>query len=293
MHRIVEDPIGGDFALTASSRLDRPNEFRESSNDACPFCPGNESQTPPPLASIEADDGSWLARAFRNKFPAVAPPDGDHEVIVDAPGHTQEVTLSGVMLWRARFRAALGRYPDAMPVLFKNSGAYAGATIRHPHTQLIVLGRPIPRWERMTSHAAEQLERAGRCVWCADAFDGDAQDRLVSALASIVAYVPRHSRFGKVLRFAPRRCTVAFSEANDAELGDFTTLVRRAVSRLGAVAFNLFFEGSPHADPGVWHWHADLVPREGTLAGFELATGLHISSGTAQESAAFWRRMTG
>ncbi|MHB8146778.1 MAG: galactose-1-phosphate uridylyltransferase [Vulcanimicrobiaceae bacterium] len=290
--RIVEDPIGGDIALIARSRRTRPDEFRNPVGEPCPFCPGHESRTPPSIVTVDAADGRWLARVFRNKFPAVEPPDGDHEVIVDAPDHTDEITLPGVILWRERFRAALDRYARAMPVLFKNRGEYAGATIRHPHTQLVALARAIPRWERIRSHAAEHLERTGNCVWCEDASEAGVQDRLVSGLTNIVGFVPRHSRFGMVLRFAPTRCTAAFSDASDAELADLTTLVRQAVPGLGGLAFNLFFEGDPHGGAGVSHWHADLVPRANTLAGFELASDLHISSGTAQESAARWRRMS-
>lgn len=47
----------------------------------------------------------------------------------------------------------------------------------------------------------------------------------------------------------------------------------------------------PHGPPGASHWHADLVPRESTFAGFELASGLHITTGAPEESAELWRRM--
>ena len=289
--QIVEDPISGDIALQSRARGRRPNEFRQWDNVDCPFCPGAESQTPQEIASIVDGSGAWLARAFLNKYPAVTPPDGDHELIVDSTAHDDELTRAGVGLWRERLRAALGRFPKAMPVLFKNSGEFAGATIRHPHTQLITLARPIPRWERLRARALAHWERSAGCVWCEDARQAPSEGRSVETLGLIAAYVPSRSRYPSLLRFIPLRCAASFSEASDAELDDFTALARRAIRGLDGLAFNLFFEGDPNGPPGASHWHADLVPRESTFAGFELASGLHITTGAPEESAELWRRM--
>ncbi len=289
--QIVEDPISGDIALQSRVRGQRPNEFRHEDEAGCPFCPGAESQTPKEIASVVDGSGAWLARAFPNKYPAVTPPDGDHELIVDSTAHAEELTRAGVGLWRERQRAALGRYPNAMPVLFKNSGELAGATIRHPHTQLITLSRPIPRWERLRARALAYWERNAACVWCEDARQARSEGRSVETAARIAAYVPSRSRYPSLLRFVPLRCSAAFSEADDDELDDFTAMARRAIRGLNGSAFNIFFEGDPNGPPGASHWHVDLVPRESTFAGFELASGLHITSGTPEESAERWRRM--
>tara|TARA_R110002049_G_scaffold50370_2_gene142980 strand:+ start:44509 stop:46044 length:1536 start_codon:yes stop_codon:yes gene_type:complete len=90
------DPISGEWTIYAPDRSDRPDEFRPVSSSPttpvdCPFCQGNESETPEPvwvgrdldlenlcdnardyLADADAED--WSVRVVPNKFPAVAPP---------------------------------------------------------------------------------------------------------------------------------------------------------------------------------------------------------------------------
>src|SRR5688572_15227581 len=77
---IRKHPITGDPIVFAPQRAGRPNAFARDQNAACPFCPGNESETPP---EITHRGNPWEVRAFPNKYPAV---DG-HEVIVESPDH--------------------------------------------------------------------------------------------------------------------------------------------------------------------------------------------------------------
>ena len=280
-----------DLGLIAPIRTARPNEFRDPPGQACPFCRGNEAETPPQLGSIDAPDGRWIARAFANRFPAAQPPDGDHEVIVDTPEHAPAVTLAGIQLWRERYARALERYANAMPVLFKNAGASAGATIRHPHTQLLTIARPIPYWERLSTQARAYAMRTGECCWCQDLRTAGSQARVVAARLGVVAFVPSRQRFDGLLRIVPERCEPSFALAQAAELQGLASLLGAAASALQADAFNVYFEGDPHAERGVAHWHADVVPRATTLAGFELASELPILAAGPQESAERWRQM--
>src|SRR3989442_4077487 len=103
----------GRWVIIATDRAKRPTDFvREKvqirSTGFCPFCPGNESKTPPEIMAYRSDGrlpntpGSTL-RVVANKFPALAiegspsrqgegPYDtktgiGDHEGIVGTPDH--------------------------------------------------------------------------------------------------------------------------------------------------------------------------------------------------------------
>ncbi|MEO8034548.1 MAG: hypothetical protein ABI837_08945, partial [Acidobacteriota bacterium] len=83
--RIAPNIITGLPTLLAPGRAGRPHAFSDASTDEaeeCPFCPGQESSTPPTLGAVEKD-GRWLARAFANKYPASK----WHEVVVDSPRH--------------------------------------------------------------------------------------------------------------------------------------------------------------------------------------------------------------
>lgn len=92
------DPVTGNWTLFAPHRSERPDEFVESRERirhqvACPFCPGNETKTPPavwighsennePVAKERqqptelsqqqtAVKNEWAVRVVPNKFPAV------------------------------------------------------------------------------------------------------------------------------------------------------------------------------------------------------------------------------
>ena len=285
---MVRDPLTGERALLGTTRAARPNEFRDGPEDRCAFCPGNEKLTPPELTRIGTPE-RWDVRVFRNKYPAIVPPDGDHEIIVDSPNHDEEITELGMRMWRERYAAALQRTPSAFPVLFKNSGPYAGATIVHPHTQLIVLPDRPDRWERM-------VQNAGRCTLCEELARARSEDTIISCNGGAVAFVRSHSRFAWSLTILPETCAPSLLSATEEMWQRMGTMMREAVESirrafLERASFNALLYSDPHAPTGSFHWHTEIVPRISTLAGFELSTGMFIRGATAKESAQRWRRM--
>ncbi len=282
---MIRDPLTGEAVLLGSTRSARPNEFRHGPQERCAFCPGNEDLTPPEIERIASANGGWSARAFRNLYPAISPPHGDHEVIVDSPAHDAEITRDGAALWRRRYERSLEREPSSFPVLFKNRGAYAGATILHPHTQMIVLPERPERWARMM-----QSERCSLC---------DARTRAKHEGTAVLegercsAFVRNGSRFALALSIVPHACAPSLLDA-DAEWEAVVEMLHLAASSLLAgfgpdTAFNVLVLSDPHAP--AFHWHVELLPRLNTLAGFELSTGTFIRGAHAQESAEAWRRM--
>ncbi len=285
---MIRDPLTGERTLLGATRSARPNEFRDGPEERCAFCPGNEDLTPPEIARI-GDGGRWDVRVFRNKFPAIAAPDGDHEVIVDSPRHDEEITPAGISMWRTRYASALERAPSSYPVLFKNSGALAGATIVHPHTQLVVLPERPDRWDGM-------LRADAACVLCDELTRAQNEETIVARKAHAIAFVRSHARFAWSLTLLPADCAPSLLHADEDVWSDTGSIAQEAVlamrGRLGErAAFNLLVYSDPHASSGSFHWHMEIVPRLSTLAGFELSTGMFIRGSTAKESARHWRRM--
>lgn len=289
------DPLTGDRTLLGATRDARPNEYRGGPSSRCPFCPGHEDETPPEIASVRDETGAWAARVFPNKFPAVSPPHGEHEVIVDSPLHDREITTFGMLLWRARYRAALERTPGAIPVLFKNRGADAGATIVHPHTQMIVVHGDVPRLAAMRAAGEAYYELERRCAWCDEIRAAAASGLVLREIEDAVLYVRPSSRFGAAVTVAPRRCHVSLERASESEWLAAGLALEAAVRALlnddADPAFNVLVNSDPRAAAGTMHWNLELVPRSTPLAGFELASGMYIKGSDAQESADLWRRM--
>jgi UDPglucose--hexose-1-phosphate uridylyltransferase len=133
------DPLTGAYVVVTPWRQHRPN----LPDGACPFCPGG----------LEAP-GPYEVRHITNRWPAL--PDGCHEVILHCPDHDASFPAMGaaragqvVELWSAR-TAALGSREDVGYVfVFENRGRMIGATIDHPHSQILAFHEipPVPSAE--------------------------------------------------------------------------------------------------------------------------------------------------
>src|SRR3974390_3852656 len=113
MPELRKDIIPDGWVIIATERAKRPHEFVgppvEAEPSNCPFCPGNESQTPPELWAVRDGGGpnqkGWKVGVIPNKFPALRIEGemnreangiynrmngiGAHEVIIDTPDHNQ------------------------------------------------------------------------------------------------------------------------------------------------------------------------------------------------------------
>jgi len=137
---------------------------------------------------------------------------GAHEVIVESPNHARPLALSplddialALKVMRRRC-AALGTQPSFEVVqLFQNHGSRAGASLQHPHFQ-IVAAPVVPRQMRIKyAVAAEYYHATGSSVYsdlCRDELASG--ERLVFANAEFVAFAPFASRVAFETWIIPR-----------------------------------------------------------------------------------------
>ncbi len=130
------DPLTGAYVIVAPGRQHRPN----LPEGECPFCPGG----------LEAPEPYDL-RHIPNRWPGL--PGGRAEVVLHGPEHDSSFRSLGsdraarvVELWSER-TAVLGAREDVGYVfVFENRGRLIGATIDHPHSQILAFGMipPVP-----------------------------------------------------------------------------------------------------------------------------------------------------
>lgn len=278
------DPLGGRWVIQAPERSKRPRDGR-GAEAACPFCPGREHRTPPETDRVEVD-GCWQVRVFPNLYPAVerqavggalgdrAPVTGAHEVVVLSPAHDRALgdlddaaaTMAiGMLLRRARHHETAGRYSQA----FVNHGAAAGASLAHPHGQVVAVDVEPPVVARERA-----VLRRGGCAVCAHA---PAQIE-VAAAENVAAWCPPWSTMPFELLVAPRDHDAGLDASVGTVLADALRRLRGAV---GEVAYNLVFH--PRRE-GAGHAHAHVYPRVEVDAGFELGTGFGINSSSPAEA---------
>jgi UDPglucose--hexose-1-phosphate uridylyltransferase len=302
------NPLTGRWVTIVGERAERPSdfaarvsEFESDGGRACPFCPGHDD-TPPALETLSLD-GHWRMRVVPNRYPAfagdtgfvvhhlgpvhvAAEASGIHEVFVYSPDHfgrldrLDDDAAEELMLVLRRRLAEHAASPQVRYTqVIVNHGREAGASLAHPHAQ--ILGLPFVPGEILDEERAF-ARFAGGCVICTTIEAELADDeRVVFADDDVVCVTPFWSGTPYELLLMPRRHEMHLQDADDASLAAMGRAIRDAAAHLeiaiGDVAYNLGFHTAPHEHAGQYHWHVHLWPNLTTQAGFERGTGVMIN----------------
>jgi UDPglucose--hexose-1-phosphate uridylyltransferase len=311
--------------IISTDRQKRPNDFRLEraailGREHCPFCPGHEAMTPPEVMSYRQNGGApntpgWEVRVVPNKFPALQVEGtldregegmfdrmngiGAHEVIIETPDHDRGLVAMSEpeierVLWAFRERMLDLKQDHRLRyiLVFKNQGAAAGATLEHPHSQLIAL--PIvPDFVREEIEGARRhFEVKERCVFC-DIIHQDLADgrRVIQENADVIALAPYAPRFAFETWLLPKRHGARFEEAAKHEYESLARLLKAVLQRLDRALetppYNLIVHTSPFSEnvPDQYHWHIEIMPKLTRVAGFEWGTGFYINPTSPEEAA--------
>ncbi|MBZ5514338.1 MAG: galactose-1-phosphate uridylyltransferase [Acidobacteriia bacterium] len=329
MPELRKDPITGRWVIIATDRAKRPTDFvREKveirGSGFCPFCPGNESKTPPEILAYRKDGGQrdvpgWSLRVVANKFPALGIEGtlnrqgeglydkmngiGAHEVIIETPDH--QMTLARLparavedVLWAFRDRVLDLKKDRRFKyiLIFKNHGEAAGASLEHTHSQLIALPVVPKRVREEVDNAKEYYNFKERCIFC-DIIRQELEDgvRLIAENSDFIALAPYAPRFPFEMWIVPKVHQSAFEESQKHEFEQLAIMLKDMLSRLDKVldlpAYNYIVHTSPipEATNDYYHWHLEIMPKLTKVAGFEWGTGFYINPTPPEESAKFLR----
>jgi UDPglucose--hexose-1-phosphate uridylyltransferase len=222
-----------------------------------------------------------------------------HEVIIESPDHV--ISLSA--LSEDQVRLVLHAYQDrlrqlgtdrrlAYAQIFKNSGAAAGASLEHAHSQLIATPVVPTQVQNELAKSRAYFEQHGRCVFCAMLDEEQrVRTRIVSESPNFIAFCPFASQFPYEVWLLPRRHQSHFESSETGELGEFARLVRDVVGRIECVlsrpAFNYLIHTSPFDTSSLehYHWHLEFSPRLIKTAGFEWGAGDYINTVSPETAA--------
>ncbi|MBU2575386.1 MAG: galactose-1-phosphate uridylyltransferase [Elusimicrobia bacterium] len=337
MPEIRKDPVFGRWVIIASKRSLRPNQFREKAGKGahhCPFCPGNEAETPPSIYTLPAENGegteaqrhkgakaqtskgaNWRLRVVRNKYPALEP-EGDtinrvdgiydrmdgtgfHEVVIETPVHSrqmEDMEVSGITDVLNTYTRRMneikkdGRIKYVM--VFRNYGASAGASLPHPHSQIIAMPMaPIRVVQEITGSEDYRRDR-GSCVFCDIVREeGGCKKRVVGENENFLAVAPYASRFSFELWILPKKHLSHFENAEAAFMPDLAGIIKGVLGKLkhslAGPSYNLIVHTMPVQEPEVphYHWHVEIMPKMSMVAGFEWGTGFYINTVSPEDAA--------
>ena len=333
-----KDPVLDRWVIIAASRGKRPTDFASipepNKSAGCPFCGGNEGKTPPEIYAVRdcgsaANAPGWEVRVVQNKFPALTIEAslrrsgiglldrmggfGAHEVIIETPHHEEDLALASVDHINSVFGVYRERLVDLRQdkrfhhlIVFRNYGSAAGASLAHPHTQLIALPIVPLLVKEKLSAAQRHYEHKQRCIFC-DLVEQETTipDRLVSENEDFVVVSPFASRSPFELLVLPRRHMHDYTMMTESEQYNFACIMKDALMRYRNVlqdpAYNMMLQTAPSVSacpghPEYWgmvdlhyHWHVELMPRLTKTAGFEWGTGFYINPVSPERATMFLR----
>ncbi|HYB24757.1 MAG TPA: DUF4931 domain-containing protein, partial [Solirubrobacteraceae bacterium] len=267
MSELRFDPIRRRWSIIATERRFRPHEFKRPGPEppgdigACPFEYGNEGATPLEIFAIanrprQPNTPNWQVRVVPNKFPALGIEGeltregvgifdrvngiGAHEVIVETPDHhraaadmsAEEIALV-LRAWRERLVDLRRDIRIRYVLLFKNHGREAGASLFHPHSQLIATPI-IPTFVvEELNVAREHWARKERCIFC-DLIQQERSfgDRVALETDRFVLLEPFAASFPFETWLLPKVHSHDFALCTDELLGDLARLVRDFLRRI-------------------------------------------------------------
>jgi UDPglucose--hexose-1-phosphate uridylyltransferase len=334
MPELRKDPIVGRWVIIATERTKRPHDFgarAEPRRGLCPFCPGQEGMTPAELFALRPADGpgaranapGWRLRAFPNKFPALRVEGeldraadgiydrmngvGAHEVIVETPEHNKrfsdlsEADIAGVLdAYRHRMQDLSRDQRLKYVMIFKNHGTAAGASLDHPHSQLIALP-VVPRVVSEEMKGAKKHWRLKeRCVFC-DIVRQELKEkaRLDYENAGFVVCEPYAPKFPFETWILPRAHRARFEASSNEDFALLANALKVASTKLNVALddppYNFILHTTPfgEGDPEYYHWHLEIMPSLMQVAGFEWGSGFYINPTPPEEAAKFLREIGG
>lgn len=321
---IRKDPITNQEVIVAFKRSKRPFgtvSFKKRYHQPiskCPFEDPYKSGHQEPLFIIEKEKGKWSVIVILNKFPAVTfqkffrkkewlyereSAIGQAEVVItyDHKKSLAELepiyTLEMLMAFRERYlRLSLDkRIKFVFP--FINLGKSAGASITHPHGQIISLSFIPPYVNNFLNGARKFYRKNKKCFYCLNVnWEKRKKERVVYENKEYLTICPFVSTNPFEIRIYPKKHFSNFGLITDDSLKYLSEALYDALKRIYKVLndpdYNLFIYSSfLKQDQKSFHFYLNIIPKTETIAGFELASGMEICGLSPEDSAKILRKV--
>jgi UDPglucose--hexose-1-phosphate uridylyltransferase len=269
MAKYVPDVKTQRWVIIAAARSKRPDQAAvpATGQSVCAFCEGNESFTPPEVYRIgggEKDKPGWQVRVVPNKYAIT----DIHEVIIHSPRHEEDLehlpaeqVVRILTTYRDRYRA---HEHDGQVIVFCNHGFQAGASLIHPHSQLVV----VPKQINLDSLYREPITN------------------IIEENTSFITYCPDFSQWPYETWVAPKTQGTKFGDTPEGELPDLAGVLQTILKKLETIYFTSAIKPKDRSENVfvynyyIYHgmdWFIRIIPRFIHRAGFELGTGLNVN----------------
>ena len=293
MPELRKDPVVGRWVIVSTERSRRPDEFSTFKHEdakelPCPFCEGNESQTPPEIYAIRQkstykNSPGWELRVV----PSIAPflrIEGDldrhgkgmydlmngigaHEIVVETNKHVANMAD----LTEAQISKVITCYIDRMldlekdtrfkyVLIFKNYGYSAGGSkLRHSRSQLIATPVNPKRVKEELAGAREYYNYHERCIFC-DLIKQElaSKERVIVEVDGFVAVTPFAARFPFEIWILPKKHSCNFVNLDMPSRDNLARIMKIVLSKLkkglNDPPYNYIIHTAPFRRQKVGYW---------------------------------------
>ena len=333
MPQLRQNPATKEWVIIATERAKRPEEFLlpivNDSYDpkvSCPFCPGNESQTPGELFAFRTygtkpDTPGWWIRVVPNKYPALIPAGtakrsqfedlfrymdgvGNHEIVIEGPDHDRSMATMDQKQVEEIFLAYRERYTELkkdprfeMILIFKNHGRDAGTSIRHPHSQIIAAPITPNHIRHYTEEAMRFFDDNGACVYCEILNKERTKQRMIFETDNFLAFIPFAAKSPFETWVIPKKHDSSYEHISASDTKELGYIMKQVLGKLykglNDPAYNFMILSAPCHEESLeyFHWHIEIIPRVAQVAGFEIGSGIYINTVIPETAATFLREI--
>ncbi|MFC1663818.1 galactose-1-phosphate uridylyltransferase [Patescibacteria group bacterium] len=326
-------PLSKDWVLIATGRSKRPETFKKEkrkevipSKKTCPFC-HIEKQEEPTLVFVNGKKvkiknkipKDWTLAVIPNKYPAFIPSDtlnerseglykkmngaGYHEIVVTRD-HKKQIAKFSKLKAKEVIDAYQERYLDLMNEnfvnyvsIFHNQGPEAGASIFHPHSQIIAAPVIDPDLYRAILSSKNYFKAHKKCIYCLmNNWDRERKERIIFENKDFLVICPFASKTAFEMIISPKKHLSYFERINEEEKNYLAEALQVSLNKLYKALNNPPYNFYLHTAPcdgknyNFYHWHWTILPKTATWAGFELCTGIEISTIEPEKAAEYLRK---
>jgi UDPglucose--hexose-1-phosphate uridylyltransferase len=315
MSELRQDIVSGDWIILATGRASRPKFLDEKKKvrkktpkSKCPFEDLKTDGNWPPILSYP-DPEHWEIALIPNKYPAVVrtadpeakldrgiyhtrPAIGTHAILIGRdhvkafPDLSRRTAAKMFEVLQSFYLMMEHNKDTAYVSSFCNWGPGAGASIGHPHYQVLTLPIVPPNVMHSLAGAAAYHRKHRRCARCDIVkMERAKKVRVVDENAGAIAIAPYASKRSFEVNILPKKHWPSLRDMPLPALHDMAALLQSVMLRLRKHVndpdLNFYIHDTPttHEHYGYHHWHIEVVPVNvvSPPGGFEISTAVNIN----------------
>ncbi len=309
-----KDLVSGDWIVNAPGRLRRPHQFiskqpkrKRAPKSGCPFEDPQKSGNNPPIL-LYPNSHKWAVQIIENKYPVVIhkktcgvlgrkgpydifPAIGHHDIVItkdhdkNFPKLSTEQANLTFQAFRDRYLMIYNDQCIEYVSILHNWGPAAGASVYHPHYQMIAIPVVPPDVSHSLEGSARFFKANDKCVHCVMIdWEKKEKKRIIFENEGAIAFAPFVSRSPFEVRVFPKKHLSYFENTYDHDIASVVEALQVALRsfqrNLKDPDYNFFIHTAPLKNKekyGHYHWHIEAFPRLVLRAGFEFGTGVEIN----------------